>query len=181
MRISLSFLALFIASSALAQRGPVTSRIDTVDDNYLTLVQEFTVKTSLENAWNAYTTSEGWEAWVAPMAVVNLKPGGTISTNYNPNGKLGDSTTNYLTIVNYIPFYQLTLQAQVKEEWPQYLKDDADNMYNIITFEPIDKGACKVISYGVGYRQTPEHAGVLGYFTKANEGLLRKLIEYLEQ
>jgi uncharacterized protein YndB with AHSA1/START domain len=181
MRISHIIIGLFLSLSALAQRGPITSRVDTVNEEYLTLVQEFTVNTSVENTWAAYTTSKGWEAWVAPLADVDLKPGGTIRTNYNKDGELGDSTTNYLTIVNYVENYFITLQAQERKEWPQFLKDDGPNLYNVITFEPAGKGSCRVISYGMGYKQTQEHANVLGYFIKANEGLLRKLITYLEQ
>lgn len=181
MRLLVFFFGFFLSLSLSAQRGPVHSWVDTVDAEYLALVQEFTVRTSVESVWKAYTTGDGWEAWAAPLAVVDLKPGGTISTNYNPNGKLGDSTTNHLTIVNYVENFFITLQAQPKSEWPQFLKDDAANMYNVITFEPVGKGSTKVVSYGLGYRQTTEHANVLGYFTKANEGLLRKLITYLEQ
>ena len=112
---------------------------------------------------------------------MDLRPGGKIRTNYNKDGELGDSTTNYLTILNYYEGYFITIQADVKDDWPQFLKDDAPNMYNVIMFEPVDKSTTKVTSYGLGYRQTPEHANVLGYFVKANEGLLRKLIQHLER
>jgi hypothetical protein len=71
----------------------VTSKIDSTKTPELVLIQEFIVKSPIDSVWNAYTTKKGYESWAAPLAEVDLKVGGFIKSNYNKEGKIGDSTT----------------------------------------------------------------------------------------
>ena len=110
---------------------------------------------------------------------MDLRAGGSIRTNYT--GKIGEPGTNLLHIVNYVPERVLTLRAELSERWPEIMKQDAGNLMNILVFEPHGKSRTRVLSYGVGYRDTPEYENLLNFFIPANEGLYQKLINYLEQ
>ncbi len=174
-------LSLFLAASASAQDSSVSSRVETTKTGDLILVQEVVVKAPVDQVWAAFTTSDGWEAWAVPVAKVDFQVGGIIRTNYNAGGSADDEDANVLHVINYVPNKLITLQAEVSKNWPEILKEREKQMYNVITFEQLNDETTKVISFGLGYRDTPELRGMMEFFIEANEGLYQKLIDYLEE
>ena len=160
--------------------GSTVSRIETAENGDVFLLQETVLNATIDKVWQAYTTSEGWQGWVAPVAEVDFKIGGAIRTNYRENAQITDDDTNELTIVNYVPKRFLTLQAKVSKNWPQILKDQEARLFNLIQFERIDKNKTKVTSIGIGYTNAKEMKDLLNFFVKANESTMKKLKEYIE-
>ncbi len=150
------------------------------DEDQLVLIHEVHLRASPDAVWAAHTTTEGWEAWAAPVAAVDLRVGGTIQTHYGPGAAIGDPGTTTLHIVNYAEPRLLTLQAEPSPSWPPPFQADAQRMYNVILFEPLPEGGTRVVSFGLGYRDTPEHRQILDFFEQANEGLYAKLRAYVE-
>lgn len=138
------------------------------------------MRAPVADVWKAYTTSQGWQAWVAPLADIDLRVGGVIRTNYNPNGQLGDADTNTLRIINYVPERLLTLQADVSKNWPEFLKQDADRIYNVIVFTPLGPQRTQITSYGTGMADDERHRNLIGFFAKANAALYKKLQAHVE-
>ena len=60
------------------------------------------------------------------------------------------------------------------------MKADAENLMNVIIFEPWGVDEARILSYGVGYRDTPEMSELIQFFIPANEGLFEALRAYLE-
>lgn len=158
----------------------VCSRVDSTNNRELVLVQEFTVNSPIDSVWNAYTTKKGWESWAVPLAEIDLKVGGFIKTNFNKTGKIGDSTTIVTHIINYVPKKLITLQAEITDNFPEFMKKEEKDFYNIIYFDEIEKGKTNVKSYGIGYKNNPKYLSLMDYFIPANEKLLMTLISYLE-
>ncbi|MDF0716437.1 SRPBCC domain-containing protein [Muricauda sp. 334s03] len=180
---TLTFLfSIFVLTSVYGQKDNkrVISTIDSTQSPELVLVQEITLKASLDKVWSAYTTKEGWESWAVPLAEVNFKVGGTIKTNYNKEGVIGDSTTITTHIVNYVPKKLITLQAEITNNFPEFMKKEAEDFYNVIYFNELKDGFTKVESYGIGYKNTPKYLELINYFIPANEQTLMSLIDYLE-
>lgn len=176
-------LGLFLsAGTALAEDvdADITSQVVKTDAQELILVQEVDVDAPIAEVWNAYTTSDGWMAWAAPLAEVDLRAGGTIKTHYGADAKIGDPGTNTLHIVNYVPERVLTLRAEISERWPEVMKEDEGRLMNVILFESQDESRTRIQSFGVGYRDVPAYDELMGFFIPANEGLFRKLKEHLE-
>ena len=182
MKHKLTLLLFLIFNSiAFTQESRITSTIDSTKTPELVLIQEFKVKASIQDVWNAYTTKKGWESWAVPLAEINLKVGGFIKTNYNPQGKIGDSTTIVTHIINYVPEKLITLQAELTPNFPEFMKADAKDFYNVIYFSDIEDGYISVKSYGIGYKNNPKYLSLMNFFIPANEKSLMKLIAYLEQ
>ena len=179
--IVIGIMCIFTFSYAFGQDKRVISTIDSSHTPELVLIQEFTVQSPIDRVWHAYTTREGWETWAAPMADIDLKVGGLIRTNYNPNGVIGDSTTITTHIVNYVPKRLLTLQAEITDNFPEFMKDDAKDFYNVIYFSTLDNGDTNVKSFGIGYKNHPKYLTLMNYFIPANEKTLLKLIAHLEK
>ena len=185
-----SILLLFCATSAIAQNNNqrtksndqrIKSTIETAENGDIFLTQEVTIDAPVKKVWEAYTTSEGWQSWVAPVADVNLKIGGVIRTNYRVDGKLTDKDAIKLHIINYVPQRILTMQAELGENFPKVLKDREKQMYNVVTFEQIGDEKTKLVSYGVGYKDSPELQQMLQFFVKANEDSYQSLLDYVEK
>ncbi|MFD2561189.1 SRPBCC domain-containing protein [Aquimarina rubra] len=181
--ILLIFPGLFLYSQdqKIPTEKRVTSTVDSTNKKELILIQEFMVNVPLDSVWNAYTTKNGWESWAVAIAEVDFKINGTIRTNYNKNGKIGDSTTINLKVVNYIPKKLITLQAELTNNFPDFMKKDEKDLYNIICFESLASKKTKVISYGIGYKNNPKYLSLMKFFISGNEMSYQQLIAYLEK
>ncbi|MCA9201138.1 MAG: SRPBCC domain-containing protein, partial [Planctomycetales bacterium] len=62
-------------------------------------VFEVEIDAGVDDIWNAFTTTEGLQSWVAPLADINFKVGGKWRANYSENGELGDENTIENTIL----------------------------------------------------------------------------------
>jgi uncharacterized protein YndB with AHSA1/START domain len=181
-----SSLTIFIFASAifslLAQKEEqrVISVLDTLDDGSLMLTQAFVINVPVNKVWEAYTTKEGWESWAVPKAEIDWKINGSIKTNYNPAGEIGDSTTITTHIINYIPEKLITLQAEITKNFPAFMKADEKDFYNIIEFIQTAPSRTKVVSYGLGYKNNQKYHDLLRFFIQGNEQTQLKLIKYLE-
>jgi len=175
------FYVVFISLNTFGQEKRVISTIDSTRTPELVLIQDFTIKAPIESVWKAYTTKKGWESWAVPLAEVDLKVGGFIKTNYNKDGEIGDKTTIVTHIINYVPKKLLTLQAEITDNFPEFMKEDAKNFYNVIYFDTLKNGETNVKSYGIGYKNNPKYLALMKYFISANEKTLMNLIDYLEK
>jgi len=158
----------------------IHSYIDSSYSNELVLVQEFDVNVPLDEAWNVYTTQEGWEGAFVEKAEVDWKVGGKIKTTYDPSATIGDSTTIYLTIVNYVPKRLITLQADISDNFKIFTDEEAKDLYNVVQFESISAERTKVTSYGIGYKNNEKFKGLMKFFIQGNEMSYMKMIAYLE-
>ncbi len=180
----LSFLILIIFTcSSYAQDTyleRVKNTVDSTHTNNMVLIQEFEVSVPLDKAWEAYTTKKGWESAFVAKAEVDFKINGMIKTSYDKNATIGDSTTIVLHIKNYIPKRLISLQAELSPHFPEFMKRDAQDLYNIISFEAIDANTTKLTSYGIGYKNNAKYKGLLKFFIQGNTQSYINLIKYLE-
>ncbi|MEM7231721.1 MAG: SRPBCC domain-containing protein [Planctomycetota bacterium] len=186
--LALGLLSLSIASCVFSlthrfadgEEPAIRSDITKETNGDVFLTQTVRTKASLDKVWAAYTTSDGWKSWVAPVAEVDFKIGGEIRSNYRADGKITDGDTVKLRIVNYVPKQVLTLQAEVNKNWPEVLKAQEKRLYNVITFHELPNGGTKVVSHGIGYTNDPKLQQLLRFFVSANEQSFRKLISAVE-
>lgn len=191
-RLGASALVLVAAVVAAAPRSvglegarqdepdPIRSRVDVLPTGERILVEEVVVEAPLAAVWSAYTTEEGYTAWAAPKARIDLRVGGTILTQYGADAEIGDPGTNTLHIVNYVPERLLTMRAEVGDNWPEVMKQDGERLTNVVLFEALSPTRTKVESYGIGYGTSPEYERLLQFFVEANRSLYVELKRHLE-
>ena len=158
----------------------VISVVDSSHTNNMVLKQSFEVNVSLDSVWNAYTTKKGFESWATAIADIDFKINGVIKTSYNKNGNIGDDSTITLHIINYIPKRMLTLQAELTKNFPEFMKEDEKDLFNMILFEEISPSKTKVTSYGIGYKNNEKYLSLMKFFIQGNEQSYLNLISYLE-
>ncbi|RLD66569.1 MAG: hypothetical protein DRI84_04480 [Bacteroidetes bacterium] len=123
---------------------------------------------------------KGWESAFVSLAEIDFKVGGTIKTSYSKNATIGDSTTIVNHIVNYVPKKILTLQPEISENFPEFMKKESKGFYNVVYFTEISKNETRVESYGIGYKNNSKYLSLLKFFIKGNEDSYLNLINYLE-
>ena len=177
---ALSLVAAGCLTSAAPAGAEVETLVSTTPAGEKVVTHEIVIDAPVAKVWDSFTTVGGWTSWASPLAEIDLQAGGTIRTHYDREAAIGDPGTNVLRIVNYVPHRVLTLQADVEPNWPELMKDDAEHLMNVIVFEALDEQRTKVLSYGVGYRDTPAYEELLAFFIPANEKLYRELEANLE-
>tara|TARA_R110001606_G_scaffold229275_1_gene377255 strand:+ start:2832 stop:3401 length:570 start_codon:yes stop_codon:yes gene_type:complete len=179
-KILIILFAVFLTSSSFGQEKRVVSKIDSTYNNELALIQEFIVNVPIDSVWNAYSTKKGWESWAVSIAEIDFKINGLIQTNYNKDGKIGDDSTITLHILNYVPNRMITLQAEISKNFPEFMKEDEKDLYNVILFEELGISKTKVTSFGIGYKNNEKYKSLMQFFVKGNEQSYINLISYLE-
>ncbi len=74
----------------------------------------------------------------------------------------------------------LTLQAELTENFPAFMKSDEKDLFNMVLFEEISPSKTKVTSYGIGYKNSKKYRDLLIFFIKGNAQSYLNLIKYLE-
>ncbi len=157
-----------------------SSKIDTLQSGELMLKQEIIINAPVEKLWKAYTVAEAWKKWVTPIVEIDFKINGTIKSHYDPKAKIGDKGTIVIHILNYIPYQQITMQAEVAENFPEFMKGEEKNLYSIVEFSPLTNKTTKVMLYGIGYKNEQRWLDLMKFFIQGNEMTLNNLKKYAE-
>lgn len=172
---TLTFLVL--TSLTYAQSS---SRTDTLVSGELILTQEIVINASVEKIWRAYTDPNEWKKWVTPIVEMDFKINGTIKSHYDSTAKIGDKGTIVIHILNYIPLRQITMQAEIAENFPAFMKGEEKNLYSIVDFQKLGENQTKVTLYGMGYKNEKKWHDLLKFFIQGNEMTLNNLKKYAE-
>jgi uncharacterized protein YndB with AHSA1/START domain len=126
------------------------------------------IDASIDDIWNAFTTTEGLKSWVAPLSDIDFKVGGKWRANYNNDGILGDATTIENTILSYDPKRMLSLKATGFPEGFKY-EDAAKEAWSVFYFTPVSKSKTKITVVGLGYNDTEQSKEMRAFFKTANK------------
>lgn len=138
------------------------------------LVHEGTVKASVADVWMVFTTKPGLESWMTSHAEIELKIGGVMKTQYDPNGTVDDATAIHNTILSYDPLSMLSFhvsKAPEKFPFPTAIKD----MWTVVYFEPKGEKETFVRFVCSGFNETSESIKMRDFFDKGNGYTLQEL------
>ncbi|XZE52556.1 SRPBCC family protein [Planctomycetaceae bacterium SH139] len=144
---------------------------------------EHEIEAGVADVWNAFTTNKGLMSWMAPIAEIELRIGGKMTSNYNKDGELGDATTIENTILSYEPERMLSLQAtRFPAGFP--FEEAAKGTWSVFYFTPISPTRTRVRVVGLGYRDDEQSRKMKSFFAGANkqslDGLNKALVEKLK-
>jgi uncharacterized protein YndB with AHSA1/START domain len=177
MRFLLTLIVLLLAYVAF---GQVSSKTDTLPSGELMLTQTISINASIDVLWKAYTDPEEWKKWVTPVVEMDFKINGTIKSHYDSTATIGDKGTIVTHILNYIPKKQITMQAELSENFPDFMKGEEKNLYSIVAFEKLNESQTELTLYGIGYKNEKQWRDLLKFFIQGNEMTLNNLKSHLE-
>ena len=143
------------------------------------VVFESEVGADIAVVWNAFTTTEGLQSWMAPIVEIDLKVGGKIRSNYNSEGKIGDETTIENTILAFDPYRMISLKtSKYPSGFP--FKDAAEKTWSVFYFEELPSGNTLIKIIGLGYGDDEESKQLKEFFDTGNRHSIENLKKYLE-
>lgn len=122
------------------------------------LENELVVSAPLAAVWDAFTTVEGAKGWMAPVAAVDFRLGGTIATHYDPKARIGDPGTIVRHVLAYAPQRMLAFRTDVPDSFRE-LKG-LEQTWEITDFAELAPGRTRITvrTYGWGDDEAGDRA-----------------------
>jgi uncharacterized protein YndB with AHSA1/START domain len=174
-----------LAAAVFAQSAPGAAAQEVRNTSYVTksgervLRIETVVPVSTDNVWKAWTAPKELSNWIAPVVAIDLKIGGTISTNYDQKATIGNAGTIQLPIVNYIEKQLITLKVNLNDKFPKSARDEDHNLQEIVQIVDLGDGKTKAVSSMVGWGNGKDWDQTYDFFARGNEWTYRQLAKYL--
>ena len=138
---------------------------------------ETVVPAPVAEVWKALTTKDGIQSWMAPVAEIDLRLGGTLKTNYNPQAKIGEPGAIVHRILCYEPERMLATQFTAPEGAPPEAKL-AQQTWVVYRLEPLAAGETRVTVSMMGWGQGPEWDRSYAFFEKGNAWEMEQLVKH---
>lgn len=146
-----------------------------MDTNPLT--HEGVVEAPLSEVWNVWATSEGLRLWMAPHAEIDLRVGGLMRANYNPDGELGDSQTIVNTVLSFEPQRMISIKVvKAPDGFP--FPNAITQMWSVIYFTAVNKNRTAVREVSLGFQSDEESQRMREFFNRGNATSMSQLQRY---
>jgi uncharacterized protein YndB with AHSA1/START domain len=143
-------------------------------------VYETEIAASVADVWNAFTTKEGLQSWMAPLADIDLAVGGKMRSNYNAKGELGDETTIENTILSFDPERMLSLKATRFPAGAPFAQAAAET-WSVFYFDEVAPKRTRITIVGLGYTESEASQRLRSFFAAANRASIDKLRKALAE
>jgi len=130
---------------------------------------------SLDEVWAAFTTKEGIESWMVPVAEIDLRVGGTLKTNYDKKAGIGGPGTIVHHILSFEPKRMITSRFDAPEN--AQVAKIAEKSWGITYFDEIGPVKTRITLVACGYGEGPEWDKARDFFQKGNAWTLDRLRE----
>jgi uncharacterized protein YndB with AHSA1/START domain len=135
------------------------------------------VEAPVAEVWAAFVTDEGFKAWAAPVAHVDLKNDGMIEASYSSTVRMGDPDNIRNRIVAYVPERVLVMQNVNAPKGAQFDAKAFKSIRTVIELEDLGNGKTRVTQSGVGYGEGAAYEGVFKHFRAGNLFAFRMLAQ----
>ncbi len=116
-----------------------------------TLCHEAVIDAPAAEVWRLFATSEGLGSWLAPVAAIDLRPGGMWESSYDRGARLGDPGNIRNRVIALEPERMLAIQvAGAPPGFPH--ADLVGELATVIEFELVDANRTRVRVSMLGYR-----------------------------
>jgi len=139
------------------------------------IVWEAILDAPVADVWALFTTEPGIQSWMVPVVEVEMRPGGHIKTNYNPQAKIGDEGTITHNISTMRPGRMYASTTEAPKNAPA-AKGVFEETWGIMQMDPHgpDRTRLRLISCGWGTGEEWDQAEK--FFTWGNRVTMERLI-----
>jgi len=128
---------------------------------------EVTVPATVEQVWEALSTSKGLSTWLFPNAVVDLRPGGDWIVKF-PGGSTGGGT-----IIAFVPQQKLEIAALAPDQFPTVRRERTHATFDL---RAAPDGKSTVVHLAqTGWKSGEEWDKAYDYLAGGNAELLESL------
>ena len=141
------------------------------------VVHENIIAAPVAAVWRAWATAEGLTEWLAPHAAIDLRVGGTMRSNYDPQASLDHPETVENQILAFEPERMLALKVtKMPATFP--FPHAVQRMWSVVYFEPVDAEQTRVRSVSLGFEPSEESQRMRAFFERGNAATLAKLQQH---
>ena len=152
----------------------------TASDGSRVLRHEGVVDAPVAEVWKAFTTTEGVISWMVPMAVVDFGIGGTLEASYSPDAVFPSTDNIKHEFLAYLPNEMIAMRViQCPPGTPH--KEILEQLWSVITFEPVGEDRTRVAIAGVGYGEGEDYDAVYDFFDQGNAWTFAQLQKYFQE
>jgi len=138
--------------------------------------KEVKVNASLEEAWKAWTTSDGVTTFFAPKARIELTPGGPYELYFDLEAPKGSQGSEGCRVLSFLPMEMLSFEWGAPPEFPMVRQEQMrKHTWVVLQFYPLAQGQVKVRLTHLGWREGEEWEKVFQYFLRAWDTVLGRL------
>lgn len=134
---------------------------------------EVVLDAPIAEVWRAFTVEEEIEKWMVPNCKVDLRPGGTLQTNYDANAEIGGPGTIVHTYLAIEPERMLASRVTVPEGAP--VPKCIEQAWGVTRFEPIAPNRTRVTLTSCGWGEGPDWDQAAEFFEVGNAWTLEQL------
>jgi len=179
MMVAVAGIGLAVAMPCGAAVPGVTETSFTAPDGTRTLQHTAVIAAPVAILWRAFTDTQEFQRWSAPVAAIDLRTGGSLEASYDPKVKLGERDTIRHRIVTYLPEKLVVFQ---NIQAPTGLKDGdlLAQTVTIIQYEPLGPASTRVTISSTGWKDTPVWKRLYAFFQGGNAqtlGQMKKVYE----
>jgi hypothetical protein len=172
---ALALAMLAAAAGATEDAAKARNESRTESDGSRTLQQSIELPgVTLEHAWAAFTTSEGFRSWAAPIAAVDFRLGGFIEASYDPARAIGSPGNIRNEIVAFVPLRMLAFRNRETPPDPPFDGPTFQSLHTVVLLEPTGT-ATRVTIIQPGYRAGEPWDTVYRHFERGNAWSLEQL------
>ena len=138
------------------------------------LVHQGVVNEPVDQVWGAFTSKEGMESWMTAHARVDLRVGGTMKSQYDPNGTVDDASAIENTVLSFDPMSMLSFKVTRAPDgfpYPNAIK----NMWTVVYFIPEGNNTTRVKEISMGFGKDDESKKMREFFDRGNAFTLQEL------
>ncbi len=137
------------------------------------LIAEAIINAPLATVWQGFATREGY-ASVGTQAAVDLRMGGLVQVQADPNGTMGDKSTTISEILSYEP--ERLLSVRVRQPPAGFPGASAfANTWSIVYFTPLGAEMTHVRIAGFGFNAGTAASELGKFFEQDQAAQLRRL------
>jgi uncharacterized protein YndB with AHSA1/START domain len=140
---------------------------------------EATVRQPPEQVWKSFVTAPGLKCWVAPVIALDLRTGGTLSTNYDKAGSIGGPGTIRLKILNYVENEVMTFGVELNDQFSSKLQAEDERLQEIIQLQRLPDGGTRIVSNMVGWGTGADWDKAYKFFASGNKSSYEALAKCL--
>ncbi|MEQ1818867.1 MAG: SRPBCC domain-containing protein [Terricaulis sp.] len=166
-------LAIFLTSpAAWAEPATDCSRVEPSGER--TLCVEGVVPAPVAEVWALWAEPEQLRTWLAPVATIDLRPGGMMEVSYEASGRLGAANNILNRVISVVPLQSFVIQVARQ---PQGVPNEVRELATLIEFEPQGARATRVRVSMLGFREGQTFDGLYAFFARGNAYTLNELSE----
>ena len=138
-----------------------------------TIRKDTAINGSTKEVWDAWTTSRGAEAFLAPRANIRLEIGGPYELFFDLDAPEGSRGSEGMKILSFLPMEMLSFDWNAPPQYPTVRR--AQHTWVEVQFHSIGSNKTRVRLTHIGWKEGDEWDKVFQYFKRAWDVVLARL------